>query len=308
LAGGGSGTKVPANGGAKTRKPLKKQGDCDKLDATYLIQKKGGFSMSNEEFDFRTATFGGFQRTDVVSYLKRIAEEHRQEVDKLQKQIDDLESRRSALQEQLAVVADAKAKLTLAEEQLAAQQEENGTLQAENDTLKQENQTLQEQLQAYEAAEEETREKQPQLEADLAALREENQALQEKNQALEAQLVSWEPSVHTYGAIKSQMAEIELDARERSALLLHRAEGQAEQLRSRAAEVLTHSAEQYDHTRMDTNQTLTYLCRELQRLQGELKGLSTVLDCDGASLFALSRGELAENDTENNGQEDASHE
>ncbi len=205
--------------------------------------------MSEQEYVFRGAAFGGFNRWDVLSYIRKMTEEHQQEITELRKQLGEVTDQRNALESRAASAEAARGRLPELEGQVAALTEEIGNLKAENERLQAEHGQLQEKLR------------------------------------------SWEPSITTYGAIKDQMAEIELNARERGAVLLQRAGEQASDLRRKANETVQHTAVWYDQTKNDTNQTLTYIIQELERIRGELQALSAVMDCDGQSLFGLGMEE-----------------
>ncbi len=205
--------------------------------------------MGEQEYVFRGAAFGGFNREDVLRYIRKMAEEHRQETAELRKQLSDVTDQRDRFQSQVKQAETAGDKLSELEGQAGALTEENDRLKAENERLRGERDQLQEQIR------------------------------------------TWTPSITTYGAIKDQMAEIELNARERGAMLLRRAERQAGDLRRQAGEVVQHTAAWYDRTRNDTNQTLDYVSQELERIRGELQALSAVMDCDGRSLFGLGMEE-----------------
>ncbi len=202
--------------------------------------------MSEQEYLFRGAAFGGFNRGDVLSYIQKTTEEHRRQTAELRQQLEEAAGEREALQASASRGKEALEKLPELEGRIAALTEENSRLKSENDRLRAEGEQLQEKIR------------------------------------------NWAPSVTTYDAIKDQMAEIELDARQRGAILLQRAGEQAGDLRRQASETVQHTADWYDRTRNDTNQTLAYLCQEMERIRGELQALSTVMDCDGQTLFGLS--------------------
>lgn len=202
--------------------------------------------MSEQEYVFRSAAFGGFKREDVLAYIRKITEEHQKETAELRTQLDAVTDQRNWLQSQVKLAETAGGKLPELESQVGALTEENDRLKAENEEL------------------------------------------QAQRDRLQAQIDAWEPSMTTYGVLKDQMAEIELNARERGAVLLRRAEEQAEQLQGQARQVVRHTADWYDKTRTETNQTLDYLCGELERIRGELQALSAVMDSDGQSLFEQS--------------------
>jgi chromosome segregation ATPase len=212
--------------------------------------------MSNQEFEFRSATFGGFNRDDVTRYIKTITEEHRESIAQLEQRLAEVTEEKNALAAKEAQSAETQQRVTQLEEQLSAERENSAQLQEQ-----------------------------------ISELQAQNQQLREEEAALQDKLKVWAPSVTTYGAIKNQMAEIELNARERSALLLQRAEEQAESMKRQSAETVAHSAEEYDKTRVDVNQTLNYLIGQLQHIQGQLRSLSVVLDSDGKTLFGLQEKE-----------------
>ncbi len=125
------------------------------------------------------------------------------------------------------------------------------------------------------------------LEAENTALRREKDSLTEENRRLREQLAAWEPNVNSYGILRNQVGEIELDARARSAALLRQAEQQEQALYSRAEATLRRTEQQFRQVQGNADATLAHLTTELERIQGELSALSDALDQDGAALADL---------------------
>ncbi len=81
------------------------------------------------EFQFRKATFGGFQRQDVVDYLEKISKDHSTQLEELKEKLTQFEEM---------------------EERAARLEEENATLQGERDTARGEVDSLQAKLKGAE--------------------------------------------------------------------------------------------------------------------------------------------------------------
>ena len=52
--------------------------------------------MADTELQFRTATFGGFQKQDVLLYIETMTREHREKLDGLQRKLDEAGEAQSA--------------------------------------------------------------------------------------------------------------------------------------------------------------------------------------------------------------------
>ena len=62
--------------------------------------------MADTELQFRTATFGGFQKQDVLLYIETMTREHREKLDGLQRKLDEAGEAQSAREGELAAARD----------------------------------------------------------------------------------------------------------------------------------------------------------------------------------------------------------
>ena len=137
---------------------------------------KVGFRMENNTF--KGSLFGGFNREDVIDYIKKTSAESAARIESLEGDIDKLCAQEQELRTQVS------------------------TLRGENDRLTQEHDTLRA---ALDTANEE-----------LTALRAEAEALRAENASLRAENDKLRPMAEQYSTIKEHLAGIELDAHQRA--------------------------------------------------------------------------------------------
>ena len=58
--------------------------------------------MSDTELQFRTATFGGFQKQDVLLYIETMTREHREKLEELQRRLAEAGDAAAAREGELA--------------------------------------------------------------------------------------------------------------------------------------------------------------------------------------------------------------
>ena len=120
--------------------------------------------MADTELQFRTATFGGFQKQDVLLYIETMTREHREKLDGLQRKLDEAGEAQSAREGELAAAREREEKLG------------------------QELQGLREELSAARREGEERQKELTRLETELAELRREKTAAEELLTETEARL------------------------------------------------------------------------------------------------------------------------
>lgn len=64
--------------------------------------------MADTELQFRTATFGGFQKQDVLLYIETMTREHREKLDGLQRKLDEAGEAQSAREGELAAAGSGR--------------------------------------------------------------------------------------------------------------------------------------------------------------------------------------------------------
>ena len=136
---------------------------------------KVGFRMENNTF--KGSLFGGFNREDVIDYIKKTSAESTARIESLEGDIDKLCAQEQELRTQVS------------------------TLRGENDTAA-ERDTLRA---ALDTANDE-----------LTALRAEAEALRAENASLRAENDKLRPMAEQYSTIKEHLAGIELDAHQRA--------------------------------------------------------------------------------------------
>lgn len=123
--------------------------------------------MNENGFQFRTATFGGFQKQDVMNYLERSAKEHAEKLAALQKELaqekldrDGETQRAASLAERVSALEEENRRLAsqLADkaDQLRRTEEEREDLQALNDQLQDQLDKVLPAATAYEAVKDRT--------------------------------------------------------------------------------------------------------------------------------------------------------
>lgn len=178
---------------------------------------------------FRSAAFGGFQRQDVLDYLKKSAQEHNDRVAELNQTLLETERRQTELE----------TALTAAQEELAQTK-----AQAEED--------------------------------------------HQRCQTLEQELEQAREQLRGYERLKSDYADIELEARCRAAQLLDSAEAQAaavlNQTRSEADTLLENTRQEAERLIGEINAALSGALDQTEQTRGLLLELS---DCMEERLRAV---------------------
>lgn len=202
-----------------------------------------------ENNTFKSVTFGGFSKQDVVAYIERTAQEHAAAVTALEQEKAQLTSSRDALQTQLS------------EAQTAAQ-----------DAAEREK-ALGEELE--------------QLRGDSEQLRTENEELRRRTEELEAlrrELALVRPDAESYRQFRTRVGEIECEAQRRSAELEASTVARLEQLVSaftaQYQEMMTTLDATASHVTGELRKVevnLTQLPRAMDQTGAELKTLSEVL-------------------------------
>ena len=144
---------------------------------------KVGFRMENNTF--KGSLFGGFNREDVIDYIKKTSAESTARIESLEGDIDKLCAQEQELRTQVSTLRGENDRLT----------QEHSDTAAERDTLRA----------ALDTANDE-----------LTALRAEAEALRAENASLRAENDKLRPMAEQYSTIKEHLAGIELDAHQRA--------------------------------------------------------------------------------------------
>lgn len=224
---------------------------------------------------FRSATFGGFNRQDVLTYLSSTAQEAAQ--------------RQQELQQQLEEAGDAVAKRGAA----------LVDLQRQVDTLQDERKELCAQLDQVNAELTASRSREEQLERQLEQARREAESLKEQahqkmeelreqsrreQEALQARLALLEPDAQAYTAIKDRTAGIELAAHRRAQAIQVQAEEEANQLRRQVAQWMGKLEQEYGVLRSEVQMSVSRATEQLLQAEQDLAQVTALLDAQKLEL------------------------
>ena len=214
--------------------------------------------MSATELQFRTATFGGFQKQDVLSYIESSNQTHVEKLAQLQRERDELAGEKEAL----------AAQAEQAKEQAQALAKEKEALTAQLDEARQEAQQLRTQLdQARKEAEE-----------NAARLADAN-----------ARLAQAEPVAAAYQQVKDRTAGIELEAHCRAQEVVREAEEKVHRAHTEVEQWLHKVQAGYDLLRSDMDGAISRTGQELDKLRQMLEQLSTNFSSQDEHLHKLSQ-------------------
>ena len=208
---------------------------------------KVGFRMENNTF--KGSLFGGFNREDVIDYIKKTSAESTARIESLESDID---------------------KLCAQERELRAQV---GSLRGDNDRLAQENRDF--------ASERDTlRTALDAASGELTALRAEAEALRAENASLRAENASFRPMAEQYSTVKEHLAGIELDAHQR-------AEEYERSVRARLAAAIGECRAQCDTVLATLSNTCINVTGELRRAENSVSTLPAAFSTLRAGLEKL---------------------
>lgn len=199
--------------------------------------------MSDTELQFRTATFGGFQKQDVLNYIESANQEHREKLDGLTRELEEAQKARTALEEENAQ----------AKEQVQAGEETVRQLESQLEEARNEAEDLKSRLGDAET----------ELERLRAALAE-----------AEGKLAQAEPAAKAYEKVKDRTAGIELEAHCRAQAVQAEAEERVEKTRQDLVQWLDKVRKSYDELRTDMDATISHTSGELERVRTTLEEIT----------------------------------
>ncbi|MEA4954305.1 MAG: hypothetical protein VB096_02145 [Pseudoflavonifractor sp.] len=208
--------------------------------------------MNETELQFRTATFGGFQKQDVLAYLETSARDHAEKLSALQRELDESRQAREGAEEQ---AAGREAKLT-------ALEEENRRLAAD---LASRTEAL-----ARESAQR----------AEFAA----------QVEALSGEIRKITPAAEAYTGLKDRTAGIELEAHSRAQAIEAEAKAKVKQTKAELENWIDQLQKTYDGLRTDLNASVEQVSGELEQAARELRSRPAELAARDAELRALREG------------------
>lgn len=199
--------------------------------------------MSDTELQFRTATFGGFQKQDVLNYIEASNQTHRDKLDELNRELEEAKKSGAALEEEAAGLRR----------------------QAEEDKEK---------VQGLEHELEETRSQAEELKGRLGELETELARVREELTAAESRLAQAEPAAQAYEKVKDRTAGIELEAHCRAQAVQEEAEERVEKARQDLEQWLHKVQHSYAELRTDMDATISHTAGELARVQATLEAIT----------------------------------
>jgi len=220
---------------------------------------------------FRSATFGGFNRQDVLTYLESTAKENNQKQETLQQQLEQLQ----------------------AEHEAALQELEELRRQADR---------LEAELKQAQADRDEARRQLDLTSADLSAARTLQSQTALDLESARADAARWqqsaaelEPDAQLYRAVKERTAGVELEAHRRAQAIQEEADAQARQLRRNMEQWLAKVSREYDALRSQVEATVSHAAAQLDQAGQTLNQVTTLL---GEQDLALESLTLAYQETE----------
>lgn len=205
--------------------------------------------MSEPTYQFRTATFGGFQKQDVQDYLEKSAREHTEKLNTLQRELSDERTAR------------------------AEDQEAYEGLKMAADAVKAENERLHATL--------------AQREEELTRLRDKCETLESQLAGVQVELERLGPAAASYESIKSRTASIELEAHGRAQVIEEEARAKAQKTRAELMEWFDKMQNAYIRLRADMDQTMSQMIQELQLASSRIEGVADGFSDYDAALNAL---------------------
>lgn len=190
--------------------------------------------MSGNESYFRTVTFGGFHKQDVLNYITAANKEY-------QERTADLKTKAETAQQEKDDLAKKYEGAEAARKKNAAECERLSALLTQRTT-------------ALEQAEKE-----------LVALKAEHEQAAARLAELEGKLPSLEEDAAAYAALKDRTATIELEAHRQAQDTVEQAREQAAKIRSELEGWLRRVQGTYQHLRTDLSATVSHLAGELDR-------------------------------------------
>lgn len=219
--------------------------------------------MSATELQFRTATFGGFQKQDVLSYIESSNQAHVEKLEQLQRERDELAREKEEL------AAQAKE----AREQVQALTREKEELTARLDQARKEAESLRSGADNQKA----------QLEQAAAQLAQ-----------AQARLAQAEPAAAAYEQVKDRTAGIELEAHCRAQEVQQAAEEKVRRAHTEVAQWLHKVQAGYDLLHTDMEGAVSRTTQELDKLRQMVEQLSSHFDTQDEHLHKLSQDCISE--------------
>ena len=214
--------------------------------------------MSATELQFRTATFGGFQKQDVLSYIESSNQAHVEKLAQLQRERDELAGEKEALSAQA------------------------GQAKEQAETLAKEKQALSAQL-------DEARKEVQQLRTQLEEARKEAREAADQLTDANARLAQAARDAAAYQQVKDRTAGIELEAHCRAQEVQKEAEEKVHRAHTEVEQWLHKVKAGYDLLRSDMDGAISRTGQELDKLHQMLEQLSSNFSSQDVHLRKLAQ-------------------
>ena len=226
--------------------------------------------MSDTELQFRTSTFGGFQKQDVLNYIETSNQEHREKLEAVRRELAEAEAAK------------------------AAQAEETAAAQAQTEAKEKELQALREELAAaHTVAVGRTLDNAPQEEDPAKAQQRLPEPAAPRKQP-EAQRATAGPAAAAYEKVKDRTAGIELEAHCRAQAVQAEAEERIRKTRAEVEQWLNRVQGNYGRLRADMDAAVSRACGELDQVRQTLEQISGELARQDEGLDKLTKSCCAE--------------
>lgn len=210
--------------------------------------------MSEPMYQFRTATFGGFQKQDVQAYLEKSAKEHQEQLEQLRRELSEERSAR------------------------AGDAADYDGLRSAAGAIKEENETLRAQLAQKDTA--------------LREVMARCEALENQLTGVQVELERLGPAAASYEAIKNRTASIELEAHGRAQIIEEESRKKAQKTKEELLDWVDRMQNSYVRLRSDMDDAVARLIKELQLSESKIESAIDGFSDYDAALNAL-RGQVA---------------
>ncbi len=224
------------------------------------------------EYSFRIASFGGFNKQDVLDFLQLQAQEHTRQTQQLQQELDQVKKDYSLLQE---------TRLQEGQMEAQCQQLQNNikALQADLERVRGESRGVRAQLEQTQA----------QYQEQLSQVKAQLEQAQAQCRTLQSQADAFRADAEAYAMVKERTAGLELAAHRRAQMALNEAEEQARQIRLEANLWTSQMRQQYNDLRVQVDAAVTHAAEELQKAQAVLAQVSPLLQEQDEALAQVGQ-------------------
>jgi hypothetical protein len=226
--------------------------------------------MDKQEMVFKTATFGGFDKTSVMNFIFKLNEETEEAQNKLKAQIEDLQGAKAQLEQELADVSARAQRLQSAADStqasLSGEKERSNQLAAMNDDLQARLEQSQNQLSRQKAALQEAQQTNVDLTQELQATQQSLSKYQTQEKTVTDQLEAMRTQMDRHSA---QIGKVLIKARSEAEAILEQAgkdgEEKIQQAEQAAQSILQDAAAAAERREADARATAAETAERTQR-------------------------------------------